>query len=216
MEPRLTARGITVERSGRSIVTDVSLALGAGDVASIQGASGSGKSTLLRALATLIPARGAIALEGREAHAVGFIAYRRRVAYVPQLPRMFEGSVAENVRAGPAFAGAHLADDAVAALLARVGLAASFAARAAAELSGGEKLRVALARALANEPRVLLLDEPTSALDPEAARVILDLVVSLAKGGTAILAVTHAEEHAARLGGRRFHMRAGVLREGTA
>jgi ABC-type lipoprotein export system ATPase subunit len=124
---------------------------------------------------------------------------------------MFEGSVAENLRAGPRFRGVALADAEGVRLLERVGLAAELAGREAAELSGGERLRVALARALANDPRVLLLDEPTASLDPDAASVILDLVLALAKSGTAILAVTHSTEHAARLGGTRYRMVSGVL-----
>jgi ABC-type iron transport system FetAB ATPase subunit len=186
-------------------------------VLTIQGASGSGKSTLLRAIATLIPmSEGDVLFEGRAVHDVGITEYRRRVAYVPQLPAMFEGNVAENVRTGPRFRGVDLSGAEVVALIERVGLGAELAERAASELSGGERLRVALARALANDPRVLLLDEPTAALDPEAASVILDLVLALAKSGTAVLAVTHSAEHAARLGGTRYRMAAGVLGAGEA
>lgn len=212
--PLLAARDITVLRDDARLVDHATLEIAPASVLTIQGASGSGKSTLLRAIATLIPiSSGTLAFEGRDVQSVGVTEYRRRVAYVPQSPAMFEGTVAENVRTGPRFRGVTLPDAEVLALVARVGLTADLAARVASELSGGERLRVALARALANEPRVLLLDEPTAALDPEAANVILDLVLELARSGTAILAVTHSVEHAARLGGRRHRMVSGKLHE---
>jgi putative ABC transport system ATP-binding protein len=208
----LAARDVTVLRDGARVVDRASVNVAPASVLTIQGASGSGKSTFLRAVATLIPtSEGTVLFEGRGVHDVGFSEYRRRVAYVPQLPAMFEGSVGENVCAGPRFRGITLSDTEVARLLERVGLDRGLGARAASELSGGERLRVALARALANEPRVLLLDEPTASLDPAAARVILDLVLALAKSGTAILAVTHSAEHAAQLSGTRYRMVAGVL-----
>jgi putative ABC transport system ATP-binding protein len=212
----LAAREITVERDGRRVVDSASFELGAAPdphVLTIAGPSGCGKSTLLRAVAMLVPlTSGAILFEGRPVRELGVIEHRRRVAYVPQTPRMFEGSVAENLRAGPRFRGVEIGDREVASLLERVGLDAALAARAAADLSGGERLRVALARALANEPRALLLDEPTSALDPEAARVVLDSLRALADAGVALVLVTHVEAHAARLGGVAYAMDAGVLR----
>lgn len=210
--PLLVARDVTVLRDGKRVVDGASVALERGAMLTIQGGSGSGKSTLLRAMATLIPiTSGEIVFEGREVHAVGIGEYRRRVAYVPQSPSMFDGTVADNLRAGPRFRGESLTDAGVVALVERVGLGAELATRIANELSGGERLRVALARALANEPRVLLVDEPTSALDPASSIVILDLLLELGRSGTAVLTVTHSEEHAARLGGERRHMTAGVL-----
>jgi ABC-type iron transport system FetAB ATPase subunit len=209
----LVATGVTVVRDGRRIVDNASIALDAASVLTVQGGSGSGKSTLLRAIATLIPtSSGAVRFDGHEAHALGISEYRRRVAYVPQLPRMFDGTVADNVRTGPRLHGEALVDAEVATLLERVGLNREIASRSVGGLSGGERLRVALARALANGPRVLLLDEPTAALDPASATVILELLLELAHGGMAVLVVTHAEDHAARLGGARHRMVAGVLR----
>jgi ABC-type iron transport system FetAB ATPase subunit len=208
----LLAREITVERGGRRVVDAATVSLDDARVITVAGPSGCGKSTLLRALATLIPlTSGEVLFDGQPVRAVGLMEVRRRVAYVPQTPQMFEGTVAANVRAGPGFRGVALTDAQCVGLLERVGLGADLAPRAARSLSGGERLRVALARALANEPRVLLLDEPTAALDPEAARVVLDQLVALAERGTALLAVTHAEEHATRLGGQAFRMKAGVL-----
>lgn len=213
-QPLLAAREIVVDRDGRRVVEAATIELGAASVVTIAGASGSGKSTLLRAMATLIPiASGVLAFGGRLVHEIGVTEYRRRVAYVPQAPCMFEGTVADNVRAGPRFRGVELGDQAVAALLERVGLDADLASRAASDVSGGERLRVALARSLANEPRVLLLDEPTASLDPAAARVVLDRLLALAKAGTALVAVTHVEDHAAHLGGKAYRMTAGVLAE---
>lgn len=208
----LVARDIVVEREGRRLVDRASLELEAASVISIAGPSGCGKSTLLRAIATLIPmTSGEVLFEGRSVDELGVIAYRRRVAYVPQSPQMFEGTVADNVRTGPRFRGVTLTGDEVLMLLSRVGLDPSLAKRAASDASGGERLRIALARALANEPSVLLLDEPTASLDPDAARVVLDLLVKLASAGTALLVVTHIEEHAAHLGGEIHPMKAGVL-----
>ncbi len=212
--PCLEAEGLTVRRAGREIVRGASLALGDGAVITIQGASGSGKSTLLRALSTLLPFdAGTLTFRGRDVATLDLPDYRRRVAYVPQLPPMFGGSVADNIRAGPRYRGDEITSATVTRLLGDVGLAADFASRPAAGLSGGERLRVALARALANDPIALLLDEPTSALDPESARVVLRTIASLVTSGTALLAVTHSEAHAAALGGRAYRMTAGVLVE---
>lgn len=196
----LRAEGIVVAQGGRIIVEDVSLVLERG-ITTLSGPSGCGKSTLCRALARLVPlAAGRITLEPPPER------WRPAVAYVAQHPPMFEGSLMDNLRAGPRFAGRELPDEECAALLARVGLVD--APRAAA-LSGGERLRLGLARALANHPRVLLLDEPTAALDPVAAERVLGIVAELAEVAT--LVVTHDEGHARVLGGTRLHMRGGRL-----
>jgi putative ABC transport system ATP-binding protein len=217
--PRIEAKDLVVERQGLRILDGASLAVGAGEIASIEGPSGSGKSTLLRAMATLIPIDGGrVTLEGEDAGAIAPTVFRRRVAYVPQQPPMLPGSVADNLATGPSLRGERLGGEAALALLARTDLPASFAERHARDLSGGERQRVALARALANEPVVLLLDEPTAALDPDASAHILELVRALAREGLSVVVVTHQAEHAERLGGTRWECRAGRVarREGSS
>jgi putative ABC transport system ATP-binding protein len=107
----------------------------------------------------------------------------------------FAGTVRDNLHE----AEAALDDDACAALLERAGLTAGFLDRDAGELSGGEAQRACLARALATEPRVMLMDEPTSSLDARAARVLEQLACQLVEDGTPVVWVTHSEEQMRRL-----------------
>jgi ABC-type multidrug transport system ATPase subunit len=211
--PRLEARDIVVVRRNARLLDGASLAVAPGEIAAIAGASGSGKTTFLKALATLIPIDGGrVLLEGTDALELSPPAFRRKVGYVPQQPPMLEGSVADNLAAGPRLRGAELADAATRSLLERVGLPAGFGEKVARDLSGGERQRVALARALANEPIALLLDEPTSALDPAAAAHVLELVRALAAAGLSVVVVTHVEEHADALAGTPYVCEAGRLR----
>lgn len=213
--PCLEARDLAVKFGERVVLDGVDLAVRAGEIAVIEGPSGGGKSTLLRALALLQEvSRGDLRLDGEPASAMAAPAFRRRVAYVPQAPVMFGGTVADNVRAGPRLRGAELPDDRVAELLRGAALDASMAARPAQELSGGEKQRVALARALANEPEVVLFDEPMSALDPESAGAILELVRRCAEDGRAVVLVTH--RHADALECTRYACEGGRLERRVA
>ena len=133
----------------------------------VAGPSGSGKSTLLRLLNRLAdPVSGTVRYEGADVRERDPLELRREVCLVPQLPALLEGTVEDNIRFAAELAGR---EPDVARLLDLAGLDASFAARDSGKLSVGEQQRVMLARALALEPRVLLLDEPTSALD-EGAR----------------------------------------------
>src|SRR5258708_4977622 len=96
----IQARGLAVAFGPRTVVHDVALGVGAGEIAVIEGRSGGGKSTLLRALATLEPiARGELLLGHVSANDIAPTEFRRRVAYVPQLPAMFARTVSDNVRA---------------------------------------------------------------------------------------------------------------------
>lgn len=210
--PRLQVRALSVQRAGQRIVDSVDLALEPGQVVCISGPSGCGKSTLLRALASLEPAAGTILLDGVDVATLPVVQYRRSVSLVFQESPMFDGTVADNIRFGPALRGDVLDDARVRDLLVRFCLSPDMATRDAGELSGGERQRVALARTMANHPTVLLLDEPTSALDPAATHGVLAQLRSVAQKGVAILAVLHVEAQARELSDTRFCMEGGKLR----
>ena len=169
MNGGIEVRDLTVRRGDRVVLSDVSFAAPRGQVLALVGPSGAGKSTLLRCLTRLAePESGTIGLDGEDIRRVAPQVLRRRVALVAQAPVMLPGTVADNLAYGlPA-----LADDARDAALAAAGFDDSFLPRVAKALSGGERARVALARALTREPDAILLDEPTAALDPDTARVI--------------------------------------------
>ena len=188
---------VTYSRSGKVVLRDVSARLPVG-ASCVAGPSGSGKSTLLRLLNRLAdPDSGRVLYEGVDVRETDPLALRREVSLVPQLPALIEGTVQENIAYGPRLAG-HSFD--TRSCLELAGLDPAFAGRDAAKLSVGEQQRVMLARALALEPRVLLLDEPTSALD-EAARDAVEGTLRRLRSRTAIsiVLVTHDTEQARRL-----------------
>jgi putative ABC transport system ATP-binding protein len=196
-KPLFELRDVTLSRDGEVVLRDLSARLPAGCVC-VAGPSGSGKSTLLRLLNRLVdPDRGEVLYRGRDVRECDVLGLRREVCLVPQLPALLDGTVADNVVYAGRLAGKEPDTE---RLLDLSGLDASFAERDAARLSVGEQQRVMLARALALEPRLLLLDEPTSALDEAARdsveRTLLELRERL---GLSWVLVTHDSEQAARL-----------------
>lgn len=218
MDEVLRAEGLTRRLDdGTTVVDDVTFGVGRGEVVAVVGGSGAGKSSLLRLLNRLDePTAGRVAVEGVDQASVRPADLRRRVGLVPQTPRMFPGTVADNLRWAFAERGETLGDDAVRSLLERVQLP-GYADRDASSLSGGEAQRVSLARVLANEPQVLLLDEPTSALDEDTkGEVEATLRDLLSAGEVTCLVVTHDEAQARRLADRALRMREGrVVEEGA-
>jgi putative ABC transport system ATP-binding protein len=206
---------VSYTRSGKLVLRDLGARLPVG-ASSVVGPSGSGKSTLLRLLNRLAdPDSGTVVYEGKDVREYDPLALRREVSLVPQLPALIEGTVHDNVAYGPRLAG-HSFD--ARSCLELAGLDPDFETRDSAKLSVGEQQRVMLARALALEPRVLLLDEPTSALD-RSARDAVEATLRGLRTRTAIstVVVTHDMEQARRLADYVVRIDAGrVEAQGTA
>ena len=201
--PRIETQDLTVARGGRELVRGMDLAVRAGEVVALVGPSGIGKSSLLRSLVRLDePAGGRVLVDGTDASELEPCTLRRRVGLVMQAPVMLEG----DVRANLAYGLDDPEEGALAEALAATALDQRFMGRTARELSGGEAARVAVARALARDPRALLLDEPTASLDGVATAAIEALVRDLARRGLGILIVTHDEPQAERVADARVEL----------
>ena len=198
---------VSFSRGDRLILDAVSAEIRAGATA-IVGPSGSGKSTLLRLLNRLAdPDGGTIAYRGRPLTEYDPLALRREVSLVPQLPALLAGTVESNLRYAAGLAAKQLDAGRVLGL---AGLDPSFAERDVAKLSVGEQQRAMLARALAQEPRVLLLDEPTSALDHAARDAIEATLAELRRRlDISLVVVSHDPEQARRLAGRALRLQEG-------
>ena len=210
--PKLETRDLTREVAGKRIVDHVSMKVFPAEVMAVVGPSGAGKSSLLRLLNRLDePTAGAVFLDGEDYRQLSPRELRRKVGMIMQMPYLFPGTVAENIRFGPQQRGKDLPDAEIERLLARVGLS-GFSERDVGRLSGGEAQRVALARALANAPEALLLDEPTSALDDEAKAAVERLLAEVIREeGLTCVWVTHDLAQAARMGDRVAMMEEGRL-----
>jgi len=181
----------------RALLADINFTLESGEVLAVVGPSGAGKSTLLRLLNRLDePTSGTVLLSGTDTRGMAPRELRRRIGMVMQRAYLFPGTVAENVAFGPQQQGQVISSEEIERLLAQVGLP-GYASRDALTLSGGEAQRVAITRALANQPEVLLLDEPTSALDEVARRGVETLLESLVRQRhLTCVWVTHSTEQA--------------------
>lgn len=201
----------------KCVVDDVSLTVADGEIAVIVGTSGSGKTTLLRMINRLVdPSSGTIRVDGRDISTVPSHKLRREIGYAIQGHGLFpHRTVAQNIATVPSLLGwdgARIAGR-VRELLELFQLPEQdFANRYPSELSGGQQQRIGVARALAAEPKVLLMDEPFGALDPIIrARAQQDLKLIQRRLGTTIVLVTHDMAEAIDLGDRIAVMDGGQL-----
>ncbi|WP_173405767.1 energy-coupling factor ABC transporter ATP-binding protein [Afipia birgiae] len=199
-------------RAGLTTILDrLTLTLSSGSPTLVIGPNGAGKSTLLRlCMGLAVPTEGRITWGGRAD------AKPTRRAFVFQRPVMLRRTVSANVAYGLTHAGYPRAKLAArtAELLERVGLS-DLAMRPARRLSGGEQQRLALARALARDPELLLLDEPTASLDPAATRGVEEIVRDTAQSGIKIVMASHDLGQVRRLAGDVVFMVRGNVREQT-
>ena len=215
----LVARDLAYAHPGPvPAVSGVSLTLGASELAFLIGPNGSGKSTLLRLLAgLLLPQHGSVSAGGLSLAGAPARERAREIALLPQsLPLLPDVSVGEFVLAGryahvSGYGALSRSDrEAVERALAQCDVT-GLEARNLHELSGGQRQRVLLARALAQEARVLLVDEPTSALDPEHQIAVCELLAELAHAGRTVLVVTHDLVLAGQYAQRVLVLDRGVL-----
>ncbi len=190
-----------------------------GEVISIIGPSGCGKSTFLRSLNLLEePTGGSVFFEGTEITAKGVDVnkIRQKIGMVFQQFNLFPNmTVKKNIMLAPTqlkLMTEEEASDKAEALLARIGLSDK-ADQRPQRLSGGQQQRIAIIRALAMNPDVMLFDEPTSALDPEMVGEVLSLIKDLAKEGMTMLIVTHEMGFAREISDRVFFINDGVIAE---
>ena len=192
----LEARGISVDLGHRTVIHDVSLCLSGGEAVALVGLNGAGKSTLLRVLAGLQAARGEVVVHRPHCHhqprsaPVAHVTQRSTARW--DLPVSVLDAVLTGRHRFRRLGRRYGVVDRAAACTAldRLGIA-DLAHRSVGQLSGGQAQRVLLARALAQEPQVLLLDEPLAGLDAPAAVALVDTLMVLRASGLAVLCALH-------------------------
>lgn len=182
------------------LIGPINLDIAPGTCSTVSGPSGAGKSLLLRTIADLDESTGQVTLNGLSRDDLTAPDWRRKVAYVPAESGWWAERVEDHFDK----------PDGLAERLAAVGLGEALPWEIS-RLSTGERQRLALVRALENEPEVLLLDEPTSALDPPSVAQVEDLLRERLQTGCAVLIVTHDPDQPKRLGAREFQMTSGRL-----
>jgi polar amino acid transport system ATP-binding protein len=216
----LRVENLTKKYGQKEVLKDASLSVEQGQIKVLIGPSGAGKSTLLQCINFLvIPDRGRIWLEGREilhARKKELYEYRQKVGMIFQDFNLFDHLTAlGNVEIGLVRVKKQIkneARDRALAELERVGLK-DHIAKYPAQLSGGQKQRVSIARALAMDPKVMLLDEPTSALDPELISEVLAVIRALGEEGMTMIIATHQIGFAGDLADEIIFMEDGAIVE---
>ena len=205
----LDCQNLVVTYESTPVLQNLSIYIGAGEIVALTGPSGSGKTTLLRCIAGLeVVESGTILLSGEEITSKP--AHLRRIGLVFQDNQLFPHlNVAKNISYSLMIQGSKqkLMDEKVAEVLELVGLT-HLSQREVFKLSGGEAKRIAVARALVAQPKVLLLDEPLNGLDKELhARLLADLGTLLRLRGTTTLHVTHDQDEANAIADRVLDIR---------
>ncbi len=205
----LDCQNLVVTYESTPVLQNLSIYIGAGEIVALTGPSGSGKTTLLRCIAGLeVVESGTILLSGEEITSKP--AHLRRIGLVFQDNQLFPHlNVAKNISYSLMIQGTKqkLMDEKVAEVLELVGLT-HLSQREVFKLSGGEAKRIAVARALVAQPKVLLLDEPLNGLDKELhARLLADLGTLLRLRGTTTLHVTHDQDEANAIADRVLDIR---------
>jgi cell division transport system ATP-binding protein len=221
LENVLQAENMGLKHGDRLVLENVNFTLGKGEFCYLIGRTGSGKTTLLRSLyADLIPSEGALLVTGKDvAKQISLsekAALRRNIGIIFQDFQLLpDRSVHDNllfVLKATGWSDKVKINTRIQQVLTEVGLS-NISAKMPYQLSGGEQQRVCIARALLNEPRLLLADEPTGNLDPEVSYAILELFRLINRRGTAVLMATHNHEFLRKFPARILQCTEGTLRD---
>lgn len=195
--------GLAVSLSGRSIIKDLDLYLGHGEILSLLGANSAGKTTLLRSILGLIPSQGQILLFDKDMRQMGLSAVIQHIGYLPQNPNdlLFAESVLEELKITLSNHDLEMENDSLKTFLQKFGLSEK-QNRYPRDLSVGERQRTALAAITVHHPKIIFLDEPTRGLDYHAKHDLSLLLQEWRNQGKAIFLVTHDVEFAAGLADR--------------
>lgn len=209
----IEAKGISKHFGRRTVLDNLDISIGDGEIVALMGPNGSGKTTLLRILATLIePSAGAITLNGKDAHEDSVIT-RREIGVVGHSTYTYDDLTAlENLKFYWDMNSLPAKDFANAgkAMLDRVGLSHRMNDRAAI-FSKGMRQRLAIARAIIHSPKVLLLDEPFSSLDQKGVEVLTQILAEERSHGRSIMVVTHDVQRIASLADRADILSGGKI-----
>lgn len=199
----LNSAMLDVRALSRPGLSPVSFQLEPGECLAVRGPSGAGKSLLLRALADLDPSDGQVYWRGRERSQFSAPEWRATVGYLPAEPGWWGDSVGEHFRDWPSLA----------PLRQTLGIVNEAENWPITRPSTGERMRLAIIRALERAPQVLLLDEPTAALDAKSVRAVEELIAGLRRDqGLAVLWVTHDEGQGGRVARRILAVEKGHVR----
>ena len=199
----IAAQRLTRRFGSRVVVDDVSFEVERSEIVALLGPNGAGKTTTMRMLAGLIsPTRGTVAIDGVQLTRATGTLLRNRIGFLTEAPGVWDRlTVRENLQVYAGLYGLANRNGVIDRALETFELT-DHASDRAAELSKGMRQKVALARALLHDPRILLLDEPTSGLDPEITRGVRGLLDDRRASGCSILLSTHNLDEAERLADR--------------
>lgn len=197
--PLLEFQNVSFIRDNKTILKDITTSINEGDYISIVGPSGSGKSTFLKLCCHLIsPTEGTITYKNKSIMEHKSIELRKNIAYCFQTPYLFGETVMDNISFPYTIRGSEVDLQRSEELFLLFNLDKEYLRKDVKNLSGGEKQRIALIRALLFMPEVLLLDEVTSSLDVDNTLVVENVMKSLNQNGTTIIWVTHNLEQSKR------------------
>jgi len=209
----LELENVSFENDGETILENISVKIEPGDYISIVGPSGSGKSTFLKLCSHLInPTNGKITYRDKK-----FIDYnptelRKTITYCFQTPYLFGITVMDNIKFPFTIRKLAFDKNRVDELFSLFHITTDFLSKDVANLSGGEKQRIALIRSLLFKPEILLLDEITSALDEDNTKIVETVIESLNKEGVTVLFVTHDSEQSRKYANRLLTIERGKIK----